>query len=34
VTEIASRLRDRGLDLPIVPLTVGELADAYMQARR
>jgi energy-coupling factor transport system ATP-binding protein len=34
VTEIASRLRDRGLDLPIVPLTIAELADAYMQARR
>ncbi|HTJ61622.1 MAG TPA: energy-coupling factor transporter ATPase [Candidatus Saccharimonadales bacterium] len=33
VTEIASRLRDRGLDLPIVPLTIAELADAYVQAR-
>jgi energy-coupling factor transport system ATP-binding protein len=33
VTEIASRLRDRGLDLPIVPLTIAELTDAYVQAR-
>ena len=34
VTEIASRLRGRGLDLGIVPLTVAELADAYAGARR
>jgi energy-coupling factor transport system ATP-binding protein len=34
VTEIASRLRDRGLALPIVPLTVAELADAFVQLRR
>ena len=32
VTEIAARLRGRGLDLPVVPLTVPELADAYARA--
>ncbi len=29
VTDIADRLRRRGADLPLVPLTVAELADAY-----
>lgn len=29
VTEIAERLRDRGLDVGLIPLTVPELADAF-----
>jgi len=31
VTEIAARLRARGVDVGIVPLTVNELADAYVR---
>jgi energy-coupling factor transporter ATPase len=34
VTEIAARLRARGLDVGIVPLTVSELADAYVGLAR
>jgi energy-coupling factor transport system ATP-binding protein len=34
VTEIAARLRARGVDVGIVPLTVKELADAYVRMPR
>jgi energy-coupling factor transporter ATPase len=34
VTEIAARLRARGLDVGLVPLTVAELADAYVRMLR
>jgi energy-coupling factor transport system ATP-binding protein len=34
VTEIAARLRARGVDVGIVPLTVNELADAYARMPR
>jgi energy-coupling factor transport system ATP-binding protein len=34
VTEIAARLRARGVDVGIVPLTVNELADAYVRLPR
>ena len=34
VTEIAARLRERGADLGIVPLTVAELADAFVRLPR
>lgn len=34
VTEIAARLRDRGLDVGLVPLTVAELADAFARVRQ
>lgn len=34
MAEIADRLRARGLDVGVVPLTVTELADAYVRARR
>lgn len=34
VTEIAARLRARGMDVGLVPLTVNELADAYVRMPR
>ena len=34
VTEIAARLRSRGMDVGLVPLTVAELADAYVRMPR
>jgi energy-coupling factor transport system ATP-binding protein len=34
VTEIAARLRARGVDVGVVPLTVNELADAYVRMPR
>jgi energy-coupling factor transport system ATP-binding protein len=34
VTEIAARLRARGMDVGLVPLTVSELADAYVRRPR
>jgi energy-coupling factor transport system ATP-binding protein len=34
VTEIAARLRARGVDVGLVPLTVAELADAYVRMPR
>ena len=34
VTEIAARLRARGMDVGIVPLTVAELADAFVRMPR
>jgi len=34
VTEIAARLRARGVDVGLVPLTVAELADAYVRLPR
>jgi energy-coupling factor transport system ATP-binding protein len=34
VTEIAARLRARGMDVGLVPLTVTELADAYVRMPR
>jgi energy-coupling factor transport system ATP-binding protein len=34
VTEIAARLRARGMDVGLVPLTVAELADAYVRMLR
>lgn len=34
VTEIAARLRTRGLDVGLVPLTVAELADAFVRMPR
>lgn len=34
VTEIAARLRARGLDVGLIPLTVAELADAYARMVR
>jgi energy-coupling factor transport system ATP-binding protein len=34
VTEIAARLRARGLDVGLVPITVAELADAYVRIAR
>ena len=34
VTEIAARLRSRGMDVGLVPLTVTELADAYVRMPR
>ena len=34
VTEIAARLRARGMDVGLVPLTVAELADAYVRLPR
>jgi energy-coupling factor transport system ATP-binding protein len=34
VTEIAARLRARGVDVGLVPITVAELADAYVRVAR
>jgi energy-coupling factor transporter ATPase len=34
VTEIAARLRVRGIDVGLIPITVAELADAYVRMRR
>ncbi len=34
VTEIAARLRARGVDVGLVPITVAELADAYVRIAR
>jgi energy-coupling factor transport system ATP-binding protein len=34
ITEIAARLRARGMDVGLVPLTVAELADAYVRMLR
>ncbi len=34
VTEIAARLRARGVDVGLIPITVAELADAYVRVAR